>query len=106
MGTADAMAKAFGVDLKHYQVDTGPTSGNAAHVHVPDDLSGIVEAVVGFDTRPHAPPTSAGGRSQAGRNPSTRLNWPRFTISPVALTARDRSSVSSNSTSRTAANPD
>ena len=57
VGTADAMAKAFGVDLKHYQVDNGPTyRGNAAHVHVPDDLSGIVEAVVGFDTRPHARP--------------------------------------------------
>ena len=79
VGTANAMAKAFGVDLKHYQVDNGQTyRGNADHVHVPDDLSGIVEAVVGFDTRPHARPhfrlakarsTRAAGGPQGGPQP-------------------------------------
>jgi kumamolisin len=57
VGTADAMAKAFRVDLKHYQVDGRLTyRGNAEHVYVPDELSGIVEAIIGFDTRPHARP--------------------------------------------------
>ncbi len=56
VGTADAMTKAFGVDLKHYQVGDLTYRGNADHVHVPEELSGIVEAVIGFDTRPHARP--------------------------------------------------
>ena len=69
VGTAEAMAQAFGVDLKHYQVDGLTYRGNADHVQVPDDLSGIVEAVVGFDTRPHARPhfrvrTAAAGGPQ------------------------------------------
>jgi len=56
VGTAEAMTKAFGVDLKHYQVGDLTYRGNADHVHVPEELSGIVEAVIGFDTRPHARP--------------------------------------------------
>ncbi len=66
VGTADAMAKAFGVSLKHYQVDGLTYRGNADHVNVPTDLSGIVEAVVGFDTRPHARPHFRMAKSPSG----------------------------------------
>ena len=52
-GTAQAMTEAFGVDLKHYQVDNTLTyRGNADHVHVPEEISDVVEAIVGFDNRP------------------------------------------------------
>jgi kumamolisin len=57
MGKSDAMSQAFKADLKTYRLEDGTTyRGNAGPVQIPEELSGIVEAVVGFDTRPHARP--------------------------------------------------
>jgi kumamolisin len=79
VGTADAMAKAFGVALKHYQVDGSLTyRGNADHVHVPNELSGIVEAVVGFDTRPHSRPHFRMGKNAAGAGGPHAFNPPQL----------------------------
>ncbi|HEV3004650.1 MAG TPA: S53 family peptidase [Pirellulales bacterium] len=55
-GTASAMNRAFGVALKHYRYEGGTYRGHADPVMVPTDLAPLVEAVVGFDTRPHARP--------------------------------------------------
>jgi len=82
VGNADAMAKAFGVDLRHYQVEGGPSyRGNAGSVHIPEELSGIVEGIVGFDTRPHARPhfrlrETAGGRSAEAAGGMRSFNPP------------------------------
>jgi kumamolisin len=57
VGRADAMTEAFKVDLKTYRLADATTHrGNAADVQIPEELSGIVQAVIGFDTRPHARP--------------------------------------------------
>jgi kumamolisin len=57
-GTAQAMARAFAVDLAHYQVGTGETGfgyrGRTGYVQLPSELSGVVEAVLGLDDRPQA----------------------------------------------------
>lgn len=80
-GTAEAMKAAFGVELKHYQVDGTPAyRGNADHVNVPADLAGIVEAIVGFDTRPHARPHFR----IAKKGPGTAAHAPGLAAAPAA----------------------
>jgi kumamolisin len=57
VGTAEAMNEAFKVDLKTYRVDDSLSyRSHADPVQIPAELAGIVEAVIGFDTRPHARP--------------------------------------------------
>jgi kumamolisin len=57
-GTAEAMEKAFGTNLKQYRVDTtGPHfRGRVGPLSIPADLEGPVMAVLGLDTRPIAKP--------------------------------------------------
>jgi kumamolisin len=69
VGTAAAMTAAFGVNLQRYQVGELSYRGNADHVQVPEELSGIVEAVVGFDTRPHARPHFRMRKAAGGPKP-------------------------------------
>jgi kumamolisin len=57
-GTAEAMTKAFGTELKCYQVDTiGPQfRGRTGTISIPAELESAVVAVLGLDTRPVAKP--------------------------------------------------
>jgi kumamolisin len=57
-GTVAALQKAFGVDLKVYQDATGTRSyrGRTGPVHLPDELTDIVESVHGLDNRDQAKP--------------------------------------------------
>ena len=55
-GTAEAMSRAFGVGMKQYRHLGQTFRVRTDQVKVPKDLAGIIEAVVGFDTRPHARP--------------------------------------------------
>jgi kumamolisin len=57
-GTVTAVQKAFGVDLKIYQDESGTRSyrGRTGEIHLPDDLSGVVESVHGLDNRDQAKP--------------------------------------------------
>ena len=56
LGTADAVQQAFGVKLKTYRHKDLTYRGHAEQATVPAELGPVVEAIVGFDTRPHARP--------------------------------------------------
>jgi kumamolisin len=56
LGTVSAVEQALGVDLKTYQHGKTRYRGHAEHATVPAELGPIVEAIVGFDTRPYARP--------------------------------------------------
>src|SRR5579875_2898170 len=57
-GSAAAMAKAFGTELACYKVaSTGDTfRGRTGSLSIPQELDGVVMAVLGLDTRPIAKP--------------------------------------------------
>jgi kumamolisin len=54
VGTVAQMDAAFGVRLGEYQSDGLTFRGREGRVHVPDDLAGVVVAVLGLDDRPQA----------------------------------------------------
>lgn len=47
---------AFGVDLQQFEHSGGTYRGRTGPVHLPDELNGVVEAVLGLDNRPQAKP--------------------------------------------------
>src|ERR1051326_1480843 len=57
-GTVTALQKAFGVDLKIYEDQTGSRSyrGRTGEIHLPEELEGVVESVHGLDNRDQAKP--------------------------------------------------
>jgi kumamolisin len=55
-GTAEAMSRAFGVSMKKYQHKGQTFRVRTEPVKVPKELTAIIEAVIGFDTRPQARP--------------------------------------------------
>ncbi|HEX7907513.1 MAG TPA: S53 family peptidase [Paraburkholderia sp.] len=56
-GTIAQFQTAFGVKLEHYEHHTtGQFRGRTGTISVPDDLHGVVEAVLGLDNRPQARP--------------------------------------------------
>jgi kumamolisin len=56
LGTVDAVQQALGVKLKTYRHKDVTYRGHAEQATVPAELGPVVEAIVGFDTRPHARP--------------------------------------------------
>jgi kumamolisin len=55
-GTVEACSTAFGVSLARYEHPGGSYRGRTGPVHVPDDLTPIIEGVFGLDDRPQARP--------------------------------------------------
>ena len=55
-GTVAQFNDAFGVDLQRFEHPGGSYRGRVGAVHLPDELHGIVEAVLGLDNRPVAKP--------------------------------------------------
>src|SRR4029077_7886356 len=55
-GTVAQFNEAFGVDLQRFEHDGGSYRGRTGPVHLPDELNGVVEAVMGLDNRPQARP--------------------------------------------------
>ncbi|MFK4434509.1 protease pro-enzyme activation domain-containing protein [Bacillus sp. RC54] len=55
-GTVDKFSTAFGVELAHYEHPDFTYRGRTGHVHVPEELADIVEAVLGLDNRPQVSP--------------------------------------------------
>jgi kumamolisin len=47
---------AFGVDLQQFEHDGGSYRGRTGTIHLPDELNGVVEAVLGLDNRSQARP--------------------------------------------------
>jgi kumamolisin len=55
-GTAAQFNSAFGVDLQRFEYEGGSYRGRVGAVQLPDELDGVVEAVLGLDDRPIAKP--------------------------------------------------
>ena len=55
-GTVAQFDAAFGVELQRFEHPGGSYRGRVGAVHLPDELHGIVEAVLGLDNRPVASP--------------------------------------------------
>jgi len=69
-GTVSAMNKAFDVQLKQFEHPKGGTyRGRVGPVHIPDNLSDQVEAVLGLDNRPQAVPHFRRRRSTPESHP-------------------------------------
>jgi kumamolisin len=55
-GTVAQFNDAFGVDLQQFEHDGGSYRGRTGAIHLPDELHGVVTAVLGLDNRPQARP--------------------------------------------------
>jgi kumamolisin len=55
-GTVAQFNDAFGVDLQTFEHDGGTYRGRTGPVYLPDELNGVVTAVMGLDNRPQAHP--------------------------------------------------
>jgi kumamolisin len=55
-GTVPQFDNAFGVKLERFEHDGGSYRGRTGAIHLPDELEGIVVAVLGLDDRPQAKP--------------------------------------------------
>jgi kumamolisin len=53
-GTAEALGRAFDVELQRWERDGTSFRGRTGPVHVPAELSGVIEGVFGLDDRPQA----------------------------------------------------
>ncbi|HXM44699.1 MAG TPA: S53 family peptidase [Bryobacteraceae bacterium] len=55
-GTIAALSGAFGVYVANYEHPEGDFRGRTGPIYIPEDLTGIVQGVFGFDNRPQARP--------------------------------------------------
>ncbi|MBV8650369.1 MAG: S8/S53 family peptidase, partial [Alphaproteobacteria bacterium] len=55
-GTVAQFNRAFGVDLQNFEHPGGSYRGRVGAIQLPDELHGVVEAVLGLDNRPAARP--------------------------------------------------
>jgi kumamolisin len=55
-GTVAQFSDAFGIELLHYSHPGGTYRGRSGPVHIPVELDGVIEAVLGLDNRPQARP--------------------------------------------------
>lgn len=53
-GTVAQFNDAFGIELQHYSHPGGTYRGRTGPVHIPAELDGVIEAVLGLDNRPQA----------------------------------------------------
>ena len=68
-GTVAQFNEAFAVDLQQFEHPGGTYRGRVGAIHVPDELNGVVEAVLGLDDRPQA-------RAHFRRHPPHgNINW-------------------------------
>jgi kumamolisin len=55
-GTVAQFNQAFGVSLRRFEHPNGTYRGRTGQIHVPPELAGVVQAVLGLDNRPQAGP--------------------------------------------------
>jgi kumamolisin len=55
-GTVATFSRAFQVDLYRFEHATGSYRGRTGAIHIPQELSGVITAVLGLDNRPQATP--------------------------------------------------
>ena len=70
-GSAGAMERALGVTLQYYQTGSERYRGHDGYVHVPAELAGVIEGVLGLDNRRLGWRASNGG---SGGTPITPLD--------------------------------
>jgi kumamolisin len=83
-GTVAQFNEAFGVDLQRFEHDGGTYRGRTGPVHLPDELNGVVEAVLGMDNRPQASPHFR-PRPNYGNVRWRSLRASSSSFSPIAL---------------------
>jgi kumamolisin len=76
-GTVANLIKAFPTELKRYDSDLGEHRGRTAAIQIPTNLSGIVEAIFGFDDRRQARAHSVlrMGKAKPGRSGSPGMSF-------------------------------
>ena len=55
-GTVAQFNESFGVDLQQFEHENGSYRGRTGAIHLPNELKGVVDAVLGLDNRPQAKP--------------------------------------------------
>ena len=73
-GTAAQFSQAFGIELDLFEHPDGTYRGRTGPIYLPDELNGVVEAVLGLDNRPQA-------------KPHLRVRVPRGAASPATTPA-------------------
>jgi kumamolisin len=68
-GTVAAMNQAFGVELKDYQHSSGQYRGRVGPLHIPSNLSDVIEGVFGLDNRPQSQPHFRRKRDKTDASP-------------------------------------
>jgi kumamolisin len=79
-GTVAQFNDAFGVDLQQFEHDGGSYRGRTGPVHLPDELHGVVTAVMGLDNRPQAHPHFR------ARRPHGNVQWHAAAASSASFT--------------------
>jgi kumamolisin len=78
-GTVAQFNEAFGVTLERFEHDGGSYRGRTGSVQLPDELRGVVEAVLGLDDRPQAQPhfriRDQGGNAQPRASSSAAASF-------------------------------
>jgi len=85
-GTVQQFNEAFGVDLQQFEHESGSYRGRTGAIHLPDELSGIVQAVLGLDNRPQARPHFR------TRPPQGNVQW-RLATAACSYTPTDLASL-------------
>jgi kumamolisin len=87
-GTVAQFNKAFDVDLQQFEHAGGSYRGRVGAIHLPDELHGVVEAVLGLDNRPQATPHFR------ARPPRGNVRWqPSDATTPTSYTPLDIASL-------------
>ncbi|MGO8916248.1 MAG: protease pro-enzyme activation domain-containing protein [Stellaceae bacterium] len=82
-GTVAQFNAAFAVDLQKFEHPDGSYRGRVGAIQLPDELKGVVEAVLGLDNRPQARPHFR------TRGPRAKGSRPSATAAPVSYTPLD-----------------
>jgi kumamolisin len=85
-GTVAKFNEAFSVDLQNFEHPGGSYRGRTGAIQLPDELHGIVEAVLGLDNRPQA---STHFRKHA---PDGNVHW-NAGVTPTSFTPRQLASL-------------
>jgi len=79
-GTVAQFNDAFGIDLQQFEHAGGSYRGRTGPIHLPDELNGIVTAVMGLDNRPQAQPHFR------ARRPHGNVQWHAAAASAASFT--------------------
>lgn len=85
-GTVAQFNDAFAIELQHYSHPGGTYRGRTGPVHIPEELDGVIEAVLGLDNRPQAR-AHFRMKSRGGRRRSRPARAGAASFTPLQLAA-------------------